>query len=300
MQSTILHQHGGNWTAAFVKASLNDNSLGCTIRICFQFFHIGNQQNHFQQIFDPGLLLCRNTDTGDIAAPFLRHNIVFCQFFHNVLRIRTGLIHFVNCNNDADLCCFCMMDCLNRLRHDTIIRSNDQNRDICCHGTAGTHCRKSLMAGRIQKGNHSSVHIHLIGTNMLRNAAGFTFCDIGMTNSIQQTGFTMVNMTHDHDNRRTRDQVFLFVITVVNNLFFNGDLDFFFHFGVKLHSHQGSRVKINLIIDGSKNTICHQFFDNFSNCCFQTGRQFTDRDGFRNLHGNWLCLTFCGNTAQTF
>src|SRR5258706_16428238 len=54
---------------------------------------------------------------------------------------------------------------------------------------------------------------------LLVDAPGFTRRDVGFADDIQQRGLAMVNMTHDRNDRRTRDQVFDLVFNVEFNLF---------------------------------------------------------------------------------
>ena len=64
-----------------------------------------------------------------------------------------------------------MVNCLHRLRHDTVIRSNHQDCNIGNLSSAGTHGSERLMAGRIQEGDRTIVNHNPICTNVLGNTA---------------------------------------------------------------------------------------------------------------------------------
>ena len=96
-----------------------------------------------------------------------------------------------------------MVDCLNRLRHDPIIRGHYQNHDIGHLGATGPHGRKGGMARRINEGDFRATRRgHLIGADVLGNATRLTCRDITFPNGIQQRGLAMINMAHDRDHRR--------------------------------------------------------------------------------------------------
>ena len=50
---------------------------------------------------------------------------------------------------------------------------------------------------------------HLVGTDVLGDAAGFAFAHAGLPDSVEQSGLAVVDVTHDGDHRRTLLEVFL-------------------------------------------------------------------------------------------
>ena len=71
------------------------------------------------------------------------------------------------------------------LRHNTIIGRHDQYDDIGCVRTPRPHRSKGLMTRSVQKCNHATRGLHMIGTNMLRNPPGLACCDLGSPNVIE-------------------------------------------------------------------------------------------------------------------
>ena len=69
------------------------------------------------------------------------------------------------------------------------------------------------MSRCIQESNLLSVDLNHIGANMLSDASRFAVSHIGMTDRIQKRGLSVIDMTHDADDRGTlHHQVFVFLI----------------------------------------------------------------------------------------
>ena len=137
------------------------------------------------------------------AAPVLRDQFVFRQLLFYTLDICIRLIYFVDCYYDFDSGCFCMVDCFDCLRHDTVICCDYQYRNIRRISAAHTHSRKCLMTRCIQKRNVFTVAFHHICTDCLCNAAGLLVCHSRISDRIQQGGLAVVYMAHNTYYRRT-------------------------------------------------------------------------------------------------
>ena len=173
------------------------------------------------------------------------------------------------------------------LRHDTVIRGHNQNHDIGNRGTTCTHRRKGGVPRGIQEGHQTGIRLHLIGANVLGNAASLTRGHTGFTDVVEQGGLTMVNVTHDRHHRRTRfavqgvhidfadflEQVFLFVLGADRNGFVTHFLD-----------HQLGGVLIQAFIDGGHHAHAHQNLDQFGSLDGHALGQITHGDRVRNFH----------------
>ena len=49
--------------------------------------------------------------------------------------------------------------------------------------------------------------VHLVGTDVLGDAAGLFLADVGLTDRVQQSGLAVVDVTHDGDHRRTLREI---------------------------------------------------------------------------------------------
>ena len=80
-----------------------------------------------------------------------------------------------------------VIDRLDRLRHDAVVSRDDQHHDVRDLGAAGAHRRKGRVAGRVDEGDGVTVGgRHLIGADMLGDAARFAGDDIGLANGVEQ------------------------------------------------------------------------------------------------------------------
>ena len=106
-----------------------------------------------------------------------------------------------------------MVQGLNGLRHHAVIRCDHKNSDVGNLRTAGTHSGKRLVTGGIDEGNSTVFSlnggVYLVRTDVLGNAAGLALNDVGVTDGIQQAGFTVVNVTHHGHNRRAHLKLFI-------------------------------------------------------------------------------------------
>ena len=53
-----------------------------------------------------------------------------------------------------------------------------------------------------------SLHLHLVRADVLRDSTGFLFGDARFANGIEQRCLTVIDVTHDRDDRRARKSVF--------------------------------------------------------------------------------------------
>src|SRR5690606_21573856 len=78
---------------------------------------------------------------------------------------------------------------------------------ICCLRASRTHCRKRFVSRCVEKGDESFVRQpHVVCTNVLRNASRLASHNVRTANVVEQRRFSVVNVTHDGHDRRTRRQ----------------------------------------------------------------------------------------------
>ena len=95
-----------------------------------------------------------------------------------------------------------MVDCLYRLRHNTVVRRYDQNHDIRYLCTARTHRRERRVTGRIDKRDLLTLCRNRIRTDALRNTACLAARDRRFTDFIEQRRFTVVDVAHNRNDGR--------------------------------------------------------------------------------------------------
>ena len=133
-----------------------------------------------------------------------------------------------------------MVDRLDRLRHDAVVRRDHDYRYIRDFGAALTHCGERFVTGRIEESYRLSVEIDRISAYMLGYAARFAFDDVALADIVEQGGLAVVDVSHDSHDGRTRFEmsVLLFFKFKLAQLVFRGDV-----------GHIGERY---VVIDGDQ------------------------------------------------
>ena len=149
MQRTLLNQDGCNRSASLIQLCLDDKSSCTALRVCLEFKNICGQQDRLQKVFDAFAGLCRHRYKLRASAPVCGDQLILRQLLLYALNVCRRLIDLVHSDNDFNACCLCMVDCLDRLRHHAVIRSDNKDRNICRVCTTHTHCCECLVSGRI-------------------------------------------------------------------------------------------------------------------------------------------------------
>ena len=176
-----------------------------------------------------------------------------------------------------------MVDGFDGLGHNAVVSGYHQNGDIGTHGAAGTHGRKGGVAGGIQERNGLVVDLHLIGADVLGNAAGFAGNHVGFPDGVQQGRLAVVDVAHDHNDGAAGLQLIGGILVVVDETFLDGDDDLFFHLAAQLHGHQCGGIVVNNLIDGSHDAQLDQLLDDLSSRLLHAAGQLAHSDLVGNL-----------------
>ncbi len=173
---------------------------------------------------------------------------------------------------------------LDRLGHHGIIGRNHQHHDVRHLRAPGAHRGESRVAGRIEEGqNRTIVGCHLIGTDMLGDAAGFARHHVRVTDGIQKRGLAMVDVAHDRYDRRAGLQVFGAVLDRVDHLFHVG-IRHTHRLVAELLDHQFGGVGVDGLVHGDHQAHLHQRLDHIGGTFGHAVGQLRHNDGFRQLH----------------
>ena len=300
MQRTVLHEDGRNRAAALIEARLNDGALCGTVRVRLELLHFRNEQNHFKEIIDTHFGVCGNRDARHVAAPLFRHELVFGELLLDEIRVCGRFIHFVDGNDDGNARCLSVVDGFYRLRHDAVIGCDDQHGDIRNHSASCTHGGEGGVTRRIKERNVLAVDIDAVCADVLRDAAGFARGNVCVADGVQNGGLAVVNVAHDNDDRCARHKVCIVVFAVVNDAVFDGDDDLFFNLCVELIGNEYGGIKIDGVVDGSENAVCHELLDDFGARCLQAEGKLADGNLIRHGDGDGLRLAFCRDAVESF
>jgi len=286
LQRAVLHQQGGNHTLGAVHLCFDDGSNHASLGVGLYFHAVSNQVDRFQQIFDILPEFCRDRHYNGIAVPFIRYQTGICQLALDEVRVGSVQVNLVHGNNNRHPGGAGMGNGFPRLRHDAVVGCHHQDNNIRSLGTAGAHGGKCRVTGSIQEGDGVSLVFHLVGTDMLRNATGFPPSHVGVADGIQQGGFSMIHMPKDGDHGRAGDE--LMRVLTGNNLpperDFAGFLGRFLFqhllVGLKpqLGGNNGSRIKINLLVNVGNHPVGHQHLDDLDGACTHPLGKIAHRD----------------------
>ena len=176
-----------------------------------------------------------------------------------------------------------MFDRLTGLRHHAVIGGHHQDDDVGGLGTARPHGREGLVTRGVEERDHAASCLHMVGANMLGDAAGLTRGHLGAANVIQQRGFTVVNVAHDSHHRRSLQGLRLLLLHLVIGeglrIIQGGNNRLVTHF----FNHDHGRVLIQRLVDGDHLPQLHEVLDNLRGLDRHLVRKLCHRDGLRHM-----------------
>ena len=87
------------------------------------------------------------------AAPFGGHDALFHQLLADALRVGLFLVHLVHGHDDRDARGLGVVQRLDGLRHDPVVRRHHQDRDVGDLGATGPHGGEGLVARGVDEGD---------------------------------------------------------------------------------------------------------------------------------------------------
>ncbi len=154
---------------------------------------------------------------------------------------------------------------LNGLRHDGIVSSDNDNRNIRHLGTTRTHGGERFVPRGIEESDVLPVlQFHIVGTNVLRNTTGLTRNDIRIADMVEQRGFTVVDVSHDSDNRAARFDILLVQLLVRIKLLYDVGADIFSR-ETKFLGHDIDGLSVEALIDTDHKAERHTSTYDFGN-----------------------------------
>ena len=126
--------------------------------------------------------------------------------------VRIRNVHLVHGDDDRHLGGAGVRDRLLRLRHDAVVRRDDEHRDVGDLRAACAHGGERLVAGRVEERDPPTVDLGLVRTDVLRDPAGLGLDDRRLANRVEQRRLAVIDVAHDRYDRRPRDEVRLGVV----------------------------------------------------------------------------------------
>ena len=154
----------------------------------------------------PWPVLADTGTKGDIAAVLFRHDLFGHQLLLDAVGVGVGLVDLVDGDDDRHTRRLGMLDGFLGLRHDAVVGRHHQDHDVGRLRAAGTHGGERLVARRVEERDHAARRFHVVGTDVLGDAAGFARGHLGAADVVEQRGLAVIDVAHDRDDRCARQR----------------------------------------------------------------------------------------------
>ena len=141
------------------------------------------------------------------------------------------------------------------------------------------------MARGIEEGDGLALDLHLIGTDVLGDAARLAGGDVSIADIVEQRRLAVVDVTHDDDDRCAGLELVGAVLVIVDELFLDRDDDFLFDLAAELFSDKGRGVEVDHLGKGRHHAVFHQALDDLGARLLHAGGQLADGDLVGNFDG---------------
>ena len=145
-QSSALDQDGGHRTTAAVQVRFDRHTLGVLMGVRLQLQRrVGGQQHRFKERFHAHPLQRGDIHEHRVAAKILGNKPVLGQLAAHLRGVSAFLVDLVHSHHDRHLRRLGVIQRLDGLRLDSVIRSHNQDRDVGHLGTTRTHSREGFV-----------------------------------------------------------------------------------------------------------------------------------------------------------
>ncbi|MDQ1122771.1 hypothetical protein QE412_001344 [Microbacterium trichothecenolyticum] len=143
----------------------------------------------------------------------LGHEAVLGELLAHLGGVGVGLVDLVDRDHDRHVRRLGVVQRLDRLGHDAVVGRDDEDGDVGHLRTAGTHGGERLVTRGVDEGDRALDALvlgpDLVGTDVLRDAAGFARDHVGLADGVEESRLTVVDVAHDGDHGRTDLEVVL-------------------------------------------------------------------------------------------
>ena len=293
-----MHQHSGNRAAVLLKASLDDGSPRRHFRIGRKCRNLRDKLYGLQETLQPVARSRGHGNAQNVSAPVLDEHLLLRELPLDALRVGCGNIHLVDSHDNRHVCRLAVIDRLDCLWHDAIVRCHHEHRDIRHIRPARPQRRERLMARRVQKRDGSAFHIHLVRADVLRYAARLPAGHIRFPYGVEDAGLAVIDVSQDGDDRWTWLSV-LGLLRVRHPLAKRGVVGFrLVHVESVEPRDWSSHFGVDGVIQARHYAHPHQVFDHLDRVRAHLLREFTHGDGAGQLKNPVLgscCASLCSH-----
>ncbi len=211
-QRAALDQDAHDRAAAGVELRLDHGARSLRAAVGAQLLQVGNHLDRVQQLVETLAGLGADVDELGLPAPVGGLQAVLGHFVAYALGLSALLVDLVDRDDNRHVGGAGVVDRLLGLRLDAVVGGNHDHRQVGDSRTAGAHRRERLVAGGVEEGDLLAGVAHLIGADVLGDAASLPSGDLGLADRVQQRGLAVVDVAHHRNHRRALDEVLLGIL----------------------------------------------------------------------------------------
>ena len=297
MQRSVLHEHGGDRALALVELCFDHRSDRATRRIGLELENVGLKQNLFEQLGDTGALLGRNLRVEGRTAKLLEDDLVLQQVLLHLGHVRRRQVDLVDRDNHRHTGALGVRNRLDRLRHDLVVSGDHQHHNVGDLRTTRTHGGERFVAWCVEERDGPLVgDLHVIGADVLCDPTRFACDHVGFADVVEQRRLTMVDVTHDGDDRRARTKIFDIVDHRRLAREVGGIVAFLHSLESEFAGDQFDLIEVETLIDGDHQPKCLE--RKADDLCGGNAEDLCEfRHGDELIHTHRLPLTLGGGDA---
>ena len=137
------------------------------------------------------------------------------ELLEDPVGIRVLTVDLVDGHDDRHLGRLGVVDGLDGLGHDTVVRRHHEDDDVGHLGPSRTHSGERLVSWGVDERQRVSLPGHLVGADVLGDATGLASDHVRGSDLVEQQGLAVVDVTHDRDDGRTGLKLALLLILVL-------------------------------------------------------------------------------------
>ena len=248
------------------------------VRVRLQLHDLRLKNQVFKQLFHALAGLCGDRADDGVAAPLLGDKVVFREILLDTVGVCAGQVHFVDRHDDGRPGGFGMVDGLDGLRHDAVVGGDDENGNVRHHRAAGTHGGERLVTRRVEERDGAAVDHDAVCADVLRDAARLAGDDVRAADAVEQGGLAVIHVTHDDNDRRTRDEFVLGINMVVNETVLDRNDDLMLHLAAKLHGDERGGIVVDHVGHGRHDAELDELLDDLDRRFLHAGGKLADVD----------------------
>ena len=194
VEGAALNEDRGDRAATLVEARFDHEASGGTVDGSLQFKHFGLKKDVFEKLVDALAGLRGHFAEGHVAAPLFGHDFVGDEFLLHAVGVGFGLVDLVDRHNERNASRTGVRDGFLGLGHDAVVGRHNENDDVGRLSTAGAHRRKGFVTRGVEERDDASGRLHVVGTDVLRDAARFARGHLGATDVVEERRLPVVDV----------------------------------------------------------------------------------------------------------